>query len=97
MLKWRHSLSASTHLISFPFYSLHDIETRIYNLKCVFHYEPREDTPFVNILYDTAMIDKDFKKAKEERQKAEMKNKVVQSMVNSRNKAATNAAMRRRR
>lgn len=92
MLKWRRNPSASTHLICFPFYSAKDIETRLYNIKCVFNYEPRDDTPFARVLYDTAMIDRDFKKAQEERTKQELKLKAQQQMAAARN----NSNIRRR-
>lgn len=65
----------------------------MYNIKCVFHYEPRSSTAFCQILYDTAMIERDFKKAQEERMKQEMLLKNKQQLARTNN----NSRMRRRK
>jgi hypothetical protein len=64
-------------LISFPFYNLKNLQDRLYNLKTVFKYEPRDDTAFADIFYDTAMIERDFKKAEEIRLKREQQAKSI--------------------
>lgn len=47
----------------------------------MFKYEPRDDTAFSDIFYDTAMIERDFKKAEEIRLKREQQAK-AQAMSN---------------
>lgn len=54
----------------------------------MFKYQPRADTPFVDILYDTAMIERDFAKAEKQR----TKNEAIAKM-----RALTAARNRRRR
>lgn len=82
MQKWRHSLSASTHLISFPSYSVKDINNRLYNLKNTFKYEPRNDTTFLSIIRDSIQIERDFREAAKERKRLENRARMMQAMAN---------------
>lgn len=95
MRRLRRIPSASTHLISFPFYDLKNIQDRLYNLKTVFKYEPRNDTAFADIFYDTAMIERDFEKAEQARLKREQQLK-AQALANQ-TRARSNAARNSRR
>lgn len=82
MLKWRHNLSASTHLISFPLYKKKDIDGRLYNLKNTFKYQPRNDTPFIEVIQDSIQIERDFKEAAKEQRRLDARAKAAQAMAN---------------
>jgi hypothetical protein len=79
-------------LRSFPFYDLKNIQDRLYTLKSVFKYEPRDDTAFSDVFYDTAMIERDFEKAEQARLKREQLAKAQISTANA--KARSNARRR---
>ncbi len=73
-------------MICFPYYSDEDIDSRIYNIKNTFKYQPRNNTSIMEIIKDSVQIANDLRVAAKHRNKMEAKARMMNAMAASKNR-----------